>query len=361
MSRSAIVIGAGLCGLVVAHELAAAGIAVVVLDKGRSPGGRLATRREGEARWDHGAQFLTARDPRFCSMVDGWLAEGVVAEWCRGFGGTSDGHPRLRGVPGMSAIGRRLARGLDVRTGTRVGSVATVDGPVPPGSEPIGSVAARPGERRWRVELDGVAGSEPAPGTGDAQGSARALEADAVVLTSPVPQSLALLDAGRVVLDEPDRAALERVSYDPCIAVLAELERTSALPPPGALEPGTGPIGWIADNLAKRVSPVPTATIHATARWSAERFERDRDESARELLRAAEPLLRSPVRGFRVHGWRYARPAVLHDGPVRIARGLPPLALAGDAFVAPRVEGAALSGLAAAAALLETLSSGRPS
>ena len=158
------------------------------------------------------------------------------------------------------------------------------------------------------------------------------------------------------VVEGVDRAALERVAYDPCIAVLAELDEPSALPPPGALDPGCEPIGWIADNLAKGVSPLPTATLHATARFSAANFERDREESAQDLLRAADSLLGVPVRRHRVHAWRYARPAVLADGPCRLAAGLPPLVFAGDAFVAPRVEGAAISGLAAADALLERMS-----
>lgn len=72
MIRSALVVGAGLAGLVAAQRLAAAGIRVTVFDKGRGPGGRMATRREGDACWDHGAQFFTARDPRFAEMVARW-------------------------------------------------------------------------------------------------------------------------------------------------------------------------------------------------------------------------------------------------------------------------------------------------
>ncbi|MFM8409140.1 MAG: NAD(P)/FAD-dependent oxidoreductase, partial [Alphaproteobacteria bacterium] len=260
--------------------------------------------------------------------------------------------PRFRGTPGMSAIGRHLARDLDVRTGVRVASITPV---VPGGAggavESIGGSGAHSPETRWRVALEAT--------ERDDRAEPRALEADALLLTAPVPQSLALLDAGATALSATDRAALDRVSYDPCIAVLAELDGPSRLPPPGALDPGSEPIGWISDDLAKGVSPTPTATIHATARWSALHFERDREESARELLQAAAPLLGVGVRGYRVHGWRFARPSVLHEGPCRVARDLPPLVFAGDAFVAPRVEGAFLSGLAAVEALLERMSPGR--
>ena len=88
------VVGAGLSGLVAATTLAAGGHDVVVLDKGRSPGGRLATRRIAGATLDHGAQFFTVRDDRFAALVQAWSDAGVVVEWCRGFGPEPDGHPR---------------------------------------------------------------------------------------------------------------------------------------------------------------------------------------------------------------------------------------------------------------------------
>lgn len=59
------------------------------------------------------------------------------------------------------------------------------------------------------------------------------------------------------------------------------------------------------------------------------------------------------MKEWRLHAWRYARPTVLHDTPCLLVRAPRRLVFAGDAFVAPRVEGAALSGLAAADALLQ--------
>jgi renalase len=64
-----VIIGGGMAGLSAATALAKTGASVTVLDKGRGPGGRMAARRVeigGEqVSFDHGAQYLTARDPAF--------------------------------------------------------------------------------------------------------------------------------------------------------------------------------------------------------------------------------------------------------------------------------------------------------
>ena len=55
------VIGAGIAGLACATALAQAGLNVTLLDKGRRPGGRVATRRIDNTTFNHGAQFASAR------------------------------------------------------------------------------------------------------------------------------------------------------------------------------------------------------------------------------------------------------------------------------------------------------------
>ena len=109
------IVGAGLAGLMAARPLADAGHEVVLLDKGRSPGGRLATRRVGAAVIDHGAQFFTVRSDAFAAHVGAWRRDGLVTEWCRGFGSEPDGYPRYAVRGGMNALAKHLARGLDVR------------------------------------------------------------------------------------------------------------------------------------------------------------------------------------------------------------------------------------------------------
>jgi renalase len=169
-----VVVGAGLAGLVAARELAAGSHEVLVLDKGRSVGGRLATRRIGAARLDHGAQFFTVRGDAFRAQADDWLERDVARVWCHGFHGRTDGYPRYVGTEGMNSLAKDVARGLDVRCSALVFTL-------------------RRDASGWSVITD----------------DAHIERADAVVLTCPIPQSWALLMESGVA--PPDRAARPRV------------------------------------------------------------------------------------------------------------------------------------------------------
>jgi predicted NAD/FAD-dependent oxidoreductase len=131
-----------------------------------------------------------------------------------------------------------------------------------------------------------------------------------------------------------------------------------SLPEPGAVQiEGGEPVNWIADNNRKGVSPRASAlTIHAGAGFSRAYWEADDAVIARTLTGHAEkflrdadaqPLVNAKVETWQVKRWRYSKPAVTHSEHFLSVR-TPPLVFAGDAFGGPRVEGAALSGLAAA-------------
>ena len=78
-----IIIGAGIAGLAAARSLSAANIPAILLDKGRGVGGRMATRRSGDAAFDHGAQFFSAKTPEFQRVVEETLQPEVVSLWLR--------------------------------------------------------------------------------------------------------------------------------------------------------------------------------------------------------------------------------------------------------------------------------------
>ena len=162
------IIGAGLAGLVAAKQLADRGQQVRVVDKGRSVGGRLATRRMGAAVLDHGAQFFTARSDDFNAAVADWIGAGVVEEWCRGFEIEGDGYPRYRAVGGMNQLAKHLRSTLpdtvEVLTGHRAASII-------------------PLADRYAISYDGAIRSPD--------------ESRAVICTAPVPQALELIAYAR--------------------------------------------------------------------------------------------------------------------------------------------------------------------
>jgi predicted NAD/FAD-dependent oxidoreductase len=317
-SADVLVIGAGMAGLSAAAALQKAARKPLIIDKGRGVGGRMATRRIGEATFDHGAQFVTARDPRFEQVLMNACKAGAAVEWCRGFNARSDGHVRWRGKPGMSSLGKHLAVGLEIVHEKQVTALHLMD-------------------EQWSVSMaDGEMWS-----------------ADAIILTAPVPQSLVLLEAGGVVLEQPLQDRLGTIEYERCLAVMAVLNGPSRLPAPGGLAPTRGPIAWIADNQMKGLSSGPAITLHATDDFSVAHWDHDRDETARRLLAAAEEWIGTSIKSFQIHGWRYSKPKQTDPLQCALVSGAPPLVLAGDAFAGPRVEGAALSGWAAAAEVLK--------
>ena len=310
---SCVIVGAGMAGLTAGEALQKSGWNVVVLDKGRRAGGRMATRRIGSSRFDHGAQFFTVRDERFRKAVERWEADHWAAPW---FG--EDGHVRYRAAGGMNELATKLGSALDVRLETAVRR-------------------ADPFEQGWSLETE-----------------SGCVNAQALILTCPAPQSLALLADCRERVPPGFVLHLEAVEYDPCFSLMVILSGSSRVPSPGYVRLQTGPIEWIADNTHKGVSEGGAAlTIHARADFSRRHFDAATDHVAAMLLETAKDWLGGPAVAWQVHRWRYSRP-VPADRPVCLFTQQPAcLAVAGDAFGGSRVEGAFLSGLAAAEQLAQ--------
>ncbi len=314
-----LVVGAGMAGLTAAKELQANGLRVAVLDKGRGVGGRMATRRFGDAVFDHGAQFITGRDDQFLKSLNDWEAAGCAMEWCRGFEEKPDGHMRWRGAPGMTGIAKNLAAGLDVRLQHQITALKRESG-------------------GWIAETkDGVS-----------------LAARAVIQSAPVPQALTMFDAGGWSPDSELRQRLEAITYERCLVAMALLKQSSKVPPPGGVSvQDGGPIAWLGDNHQKGISKYPAVTIHATPEYSVANWDRDRLEVAAELIAAAAPWIGCETQELQAHGWKFSRPQQIDDCGCLVVNQSPLMIMAGDAFSVPRVEGAALSGWAAAGKLLE--------
>lgn len=283
--RRIAIIGAGLSGLTLARHLAPLA-AVRVFEKSRGLGGRMATRRVGEFRFDHGAQFFTARSASFRQFLAPFLAAGQVAPWQGRLLGLAAGsrphkrmwfEPHYVAVPGMSALCGHIAAaaGLAVETGVEVAA-------------PLARV-----EQGWLLADAG----------GRELGSF-----DWVISTAPPAQSLALL--GDAV---PADSGLRSAVMLPCHALMVGLEGPSRLPWIAA-RVREGPLDWIAVDSSKpgRDAARTAIVAHARAEWS--ECHVDAPAAAVEAALLAEfgsltGLDCAAAACTQVHRWRYARPA----------------------------------------------------
>ena len=309
---SCLIVGGGITGLIIANILHCNNVKVTVLDKGRGIGGRLATRRIKEGVFDYGAQYFSVNNPQFQKWVDEWLQAGIIKEWCQQFSPEEDTKPRYRGVVSNRAIAKYLARDLNAYTSTKVTEVSYQD-------------------TQWFIKTEkGIC-----------------YQGEMLIMTPPVPQTLALLENSNITIPVDIQNSLEQITYYQCIAVLALLSKPSKIPSPGGISLETEPLVWIGDNYQKGISPHYAVTLHATPQFSETHYSSNDETIANLLFKAASDWLNDSVIEYQVHRWRYSLPRTFYHQPYCALSELP-LVIAGDAFVAPKIEGAVLSGIAAA-------------
>ncbi len=284
-----------MAGLSCARMLADAGHAPVVFDKSRGVGGRLATRRAGALRFDHGAQFVTARGADFRAYLAEHAAPWQPADAPEGW------HV---GTPAMNALVKPMAAGLDIRLGSEVALERHASG--------------------WRVGKDRF---------------------ERLISTVPVVQA-------RVLFPEMIEA-LASVEVAPCYTLMVAFGTAPNWPEMARSRDGD--LAWIARNSAKpgRGTEPDCWVVHASPDWSTAHLELEKKEACQrllDLLRTARGPL-PEVTHAAAHRWRYAMTTVplgrdfaqSEDGSLLVG---------GDWCLGARVENAWTSGRAMAAALL---------
>lgn len=309
------IIGAGMAGMACARQLHAAGLAVTVYDKGRGLGGRMATRRgDGGLQFDHGAQYVTARDARFDELLTEARRAGYADTW--EFPGLDEGKRAYVGLPGMTGIVKFMAQGLSIQRQHEVTRI-----------EANSHIA--------RIEANGA----------DA-------DFDRVVCTAPAPQAAALLGD-----DHPLAPDLARITYAPCLTLMVGMTRRIADHPVVSRDRDAD-LTWIArDNAKPKRGSAESWVAQASEDWSAAHLE---DNSA-DLMHKMTDLFvartgADPTRisHAETHRWRYAKVTAALDTPF-LRSADKRIYVGGDGMLGPRVEAAYHSGTAIAADILASL------
>jgi renalase len=320
-----VVVGAGLAGLACARALAAAGLPVVVRDRGRRPGGRLGQRRVADRPVDLGASYFTVRDEDFAEVVADWERRGLARPWTdtfatatpAGLGATKTGPMRWAAPGGLRTLAEDLAAQLPE--------------------------AARP------TPQDEVRAVSPGP-TASSGPLVDGSPAPAVVLAMPDPQASRLLDPALAA----ERAALD-APYEAVIAVAAGWDRRRWPDVAGAFVADSAVLTWFADDGDRRGDAAPVLVAHTTATLAAAHLASPDEVIAPVLgeLRAILGIDADPEWTL-TQRWTFAKPSATHDepyllSPVRIGA-------CGDSWGGhARAEGAFVSGRRLGSALATSL------
>jgi predicted NAD/FAD-dependent oxidoreductase len=305
------VVGAGISGVACARALTRAGVPVRLLDRGRRPGGRMASRTFGGRVVDTGASYLTAEPGSpFAAVVADWVARGLARPWTDTFavagpGGLEERKPgplRYAAPAGLRSLVADLAAGLDVaqeRTVERVDDGVRVDGE----------------------------------------------EVPAAVLALPGPQARRLVD------DALAGALLDGADWQPALAVVLGFDRRVwDADLHGAFVHDDDAVEWIADDGDRRGDGAPVLVAHTTAALAARHLDRPEDAVGTAAAAVARVLgLAAGPAWTAVHRWTFARPAAPRSEPYGLAGRV---GACGDGWSAPsRVQSAWSSGDALGTAL----------
>lgn len=260
------IIGAGISGLACAQQLKSQGFDVRLFDKGKRPGGRLASVAIGGMAWDIGALGFVAKGPEFRRQVEQWHKAGWLAVR------EASAPDVLAGVPAMATLVAAQCADLDIRFGANV----------------------------YRIEKDSegwlVSGRDFADGP-----------FSALMIAVPAEQAAALLSLHDLAMAR--QAAMVRSS--PCWALMLAFSQEA--PISKALIAGSAPFAAVARSRAAQVRTANDCwTFHADEDWSSAHLERSREEVAELLVASLTNLVGCslpPIRFAKAHRWRFAIPS----------------------------------------------------
>ena len=320
------IVGAGVAGLAAGRTLQQAGKEVVLFEKSRGPGGRLATRRVGDFTFDTGATSIA---PRGLGIERVMLQELDTTELVevqkpiythvnlRSMPGDSARSkiPRYTYRPGNNHLAKLLAEGLEVRSNTTVDHLSRENG---------------------RFEVEGEV-------------------FDRVILTPPIPQaSLLLWSLG-------ESRAVANARYRSCLSIMLGFDKPLPPTPYHALidVEQRHPLTWISLESEKSPGRAPeeqcAMVLQMSPSYSHDHYQTEDGRVLKDVLpwvgQLFGPEFLAPV-AVDTKRWKYSQPetVAVFDSVNRNHNGI---ILAGDGLTAGRVEKAFESGLMAARLILD--------
>lgn len=297
-----LIIGAGISGLVLARRLEAARLTVLILEKSKGVGGRIATRRDGSATYDHGAQFYKISNQVAWELDDIWSREKIAKTWFQDENSIfkcADG--------GMTRLAKYLAQNLNIVLEQKVISISKTN----------------------EVHCE----------------SGRIFKSKHIFISSPLPQTLDILRASQI--EYPGE--LDSINYASALVGLFEVTSTSdRLEKIKYLQNINGDIFSISNQLSKKVSLSLAYSVVMQPDWSRKHFEDSDVANLQKIADAFSSHLKTidslfTIKKQQLKKWRLSHPTSHYAKPYAIIGPGKNIFLLGDAFGGPSLRGAVSS------------------
>ena len=287
------IIGAGLTGLSLGWDLSKAfpNLKIRLLDKAKSCGGRIATRRINELKFDHGAQFIK-NSIVSDKWIQIWNSAGVTKKF------PDEIIDAICGISGMTQLPKVLAQPLDIKYDCKLVSLSRF-------------------KERWVLQSDGLSD----------------LLVKNVVMTCPLPQALEILNQSKLNFN----LGLSQIGYARALVIL--IESSERIQTELAYQEKIGEsIYSICSQTAKSNSDSASWTVVMTSQWSEANFDKTDDQIMNEasaLIKTERPNIQ--IQKLHLKKWKYSHPKQIW--PKSFETPQPGLYLAGDAFGGPSLLG----------------------
>ncbi len=312
IDNSVSIVGCGISGIFAALELKKSGIENIKLfDKSRGLGGRLATRRANEGKFDHGIQYIRLDGISHLPEIEDLIKNNILIE--------TKVPDLFVGYDGMTSIAKFLAKDLDIYKEFKLLSIS--DGPD-------------------SMEMSFENGEK--------------INTDSLILSSPIKQSIEILERSSVKISQPKLESIKKLEYYPTIIVMVESESPINLNNEFFTECSEGFFSSITDNFIKGISKKENFyTLVCSHDFSSKNFEKDYDYINSHLQAELNIMFKGEYNILSNHKWRYSTPKdfYLPDDSLQISSNSF-IGMCGDIFTNGKFDGAIKSGISVAKKLL---------
>lgn len=294
-----IIVGAGITGLALANQLRQfnSDLNILILEKSKSVGGRMATRRIGDSKFDHGAQYIRQTEDSK-KIIEFWKSQNLITNFY--VDNTDRNKSSTYGSQfGMNQLCKSFAANIGIHFNIKVSKIIKKN-------------------TNWQLEIEG---------------SELFYNSLYLILTCPLPQALDILKVSELQFSNQ----LLQINYSKAVVFMVQFKSELQMLE-NYIENADDKIFSICSQKAKGMTSYPDFTFVMTESCSEEWFFKNDDELQKIFINLLNSKFQNTeINKIEIKKWKYSLPQKIWQNPfIEIESAL---YLAGDAFGGPSLNG----------------------